>query len=236
MIPLIVIRPQPGCSATVAAAEAARIETYGHPLFAVRPRSWEAPDPARFAALLAGSANVFRHGGHGLAAVKRLPVYAVGETTAAAARAAGFTVAGTGSGGLQGVLDTLVQTALAPGSRLLRLAGTERVPLVLPSGISMEERVVYASEPQPFTPELAARLQRPAIIAVHSAEAAQHLTAQCVTHGIRRAPLRIAALGQRIAAAAGDGWGEVAVAARPDDNALLALVRQMCQDPGPKGR
>ena len=47
---------------------------------------------------------------------------------------------------------------------------------------------------------------------------------------------RIAALGQRIAQAAEGGWGEVAVAALPNDTALLALARQMCQDPGPKGR
>jgi uroporphyrinogen-III synthase len=54
--------------------------------------------------------------------------------------------------------------------------------------------------------------------------------------GIRRAPLRLAALSQRIAAAAGDGWGEVAAAGHPDDKALLALARQMCQDPWPGGR
>ena len=48
--------------------------------------------------------------------------------------------------------------------------------------------------------------------------------------------LRIAALAPRIAAAAGDGWGEVATAALPSDAALLALARQMCQDPGPPGR
>lgn len=232
MVPLVVIRPEPGCTATVAAARAAGLDVQGHPLFAIRPRSWQAPDPARFDAVLAGSANVFRHGGPGLAGLKRLPVYAVGETTGAAARDAGFTVAAVGSGGLQAVLDN----AVPPSARLLRLAGDERVPLHLPAGMTMEERVVYASEPQDMAPDLAALLQAPAIIAVHSAEAMRHLTAQCVRHGIRRAPLRIAALGQRIAQAAGDGWGEVAVAALPSDTALLALARQMCQDPGPKGR
>lgn len=232
MVPLIVIRPEPGCSATVAAGRAAGLDVHGHPLFAIRPRSWQTPDPAQFDALLAGSANVFRHGGPGLAGLKRLPVYAVGETTAAAARAAGFAVAAVGSGGLQGVLDSVVPSP----ARLLRLAGDERVPLHLPPGLRMEERVVYASETQTMPPELIDRLRAPAIIAVHSAEALRHLTAQCVSHGIRRAPLRIAALGQRIAQAAGDGWGEVAVAALPHDTALLALARQMCQDPGPKGR
>lgn len=229
MVPLLVIRPEPGCSATVVAARSAGMEAQAHPLFAVVPRSWQAPPPAGYDAVLAGSANVFRHGGPALTAYRGLPVLAVGETTAATARDSGFTVAQVGAGGLQAVLDTL-----EPGCRrLLRLAGNERVALTLPTGVTMDERVVYASEPRPLTPDAIARLRQPAIIAIHSAEAARHLTAQCVANGLSRARLRLAVLGPRIAAAAGDGWGEVAVAAVPTDAALLALARQMCQDPWP---
>ncbi len=227
MVPLIVIRPEPGCAATTAAARALGLDAAGHPLFAIQPRSWQAPLADDFDALLIGSANVLRHGGRGLDALKALPVHAVGETTAQAARAAGFAVASTGSGGLQGVLGDLPPAH----RRLLRLAGDERVPLVLPPGTAMEERVTYASVPQPLGPELAELLRAPAIIAAHSAEAVRHLTAECVRLGLRRAPLRIAALGPRVAQAAGDGWGEVAVAQAPNDTALLALARQMCQDP-----
>lgn len=232
MSPLIVIRPEPGNSATVAAARAAGLETHGFALFSVSPRRWEAPDPARFDAMLAGSANVFRHGGSALAALRSLSVYAVGDSTAEAARAAGFAVAYSGSGGLQAVLGELDPAH----KRLLRLAGEERITLTLPPGTTMEERVVYASEPCPLPAELAELLRHDAIVALHSAEAARHLAAQCVTHGIRRSPIRIAALGPRIANAAGNGWGEVAVAAIASDHALLALARQMCQDPAPGGR
>jgi len=232
MVPLLVIRPEPGCSATVAAARAERIDAHGFPLFAVAPRSWPSPLPGAHDALVLGSANALRHAGRALLSLRGLPVYAVGEATAQAARELGFTVAVTGSGGLQSLLGEL-----QPGhKRLLRLAGEERVPLALPPGVSMDERVVYASEPLPLPQPLAELLRAPAVVAVHSAEAARHLSAQCVTHGIRRAPLRIAALAPRIATAAGDGWGEVAVAALPSDAALLALARQMCQDPGPPGR
>lgn len=227
MVPLIVIRPEPGCTATVAVARAAGLDPRGFPLFAIEPRSWQAPLPDGFDALLLGSANALRHAGPGLAAVRRLPAYVVGEATAAAARAAGITVAGIGQGGLQSALD-----ALDPAHRrLLRLAGEERTVLSLPGGVTMSERVVYASRPQPMPAELAALLGEPALIALHSAEAAHHLTAECVRHGLRRARLRLCALGPRIAAAAGDGWGEVATAADPNDRALLALARQMCQDP-----
>ena len=232
MVPLLVIRPEPGCSATVAAARAERIDAHGFPLFAVAQRSWPTPPPGAHDALVLGSANALRHAGRALAGLRELPVYAVGESTAQAARELGFTVVATGSGGLQSLLADL-----QPGhKRLLRLAGEERVPLALPAGVSMDERVVYASEPLPLPDPLAQLMRAPAVVAVHSAEAARHLSAQCVTHGIRRAPLRIAALAPRIATAAGDGWGEVAVAAMPSDAALLALARQMCQDPGPPGR
>ena len=52
MTPLIVIRPQPGCDASVAAARAFGLVAQGHPLFEVRPLEWDAPDPASFDALL----------------------------------------------------------------------------------------------------------------------------------------------------------------------------------------
>lgn len=232
MVPLIVIRPQPGNAATVAAAHSLRMMAHGFALFDMVPKSWEAALPGHHDALLIGSAQVFRLGGTGLAVLRQLPVYAVGETTAEAAREAGFAVAATGDGAMQALLGQLDPAHC----RLLRLTGEERVALQVPHGVAVDERVVYASRAAPLPAELAALLAQPAIVALHSAEAARHLTAQCVTHGIKRAPLRLAALSQRIASAAGDGWGEVAVAAFPDDKALLALARQMCQDPWPAGR
>ena len=231
MVPLVIIRPEPGNEASTTAARAAGMDARGFPLFEVLPKSWEAVLPGYYDAILAGSAQVFRTGGRGLAALRGLPVYAVGEATAAAATAAGFTIAGTGAGAMQALLAELGKGH----HRLLRLTGQERVSLTLPNGVTMEERVVYASQPRALPAELAALLREPAIVALHSAEAAQHLTAECVRCGIRRAPIRLAALSQRIGAAAGDGWGKVAAATRPDDKALLALARQMCQDPWPGG-
>ena len=232
MVPLVIIRPEPGNLATTAAAQALRLDARGFPLFEVVTTSWEAVLPDRYDALLIGSANVFRHGGPGLAALRDLPVYAVGEATAGAALAAGFARVKPGAGTLQTLLGELDHDH----RRLLRLTGQDRVNLTLPTGVSMDERVVYASQPRALSAELEALLRTPAVIVLHSAEAAQHLTAECVRCGIRRAPLRLAALSARIGAAAGDGWGEAAVAAMPDDKALLALARQMCQEPWPAGR
>ena len=107
MVPLVVIRPEPGCTATVSAARAVGLEPHGFPMFAVTPRSWQAPPPDGHDALLLGSANALRHAGPGLAAIRHLPAYAVGEATAEAARELGIMVVAQGQGGLQGVLGQL---------------------------------------------------------------------------------------------------------------------------------
>ncbi len=226
MIPVIVIRPQPGCDATVEAARGLGMDARGFPLFEVRPVDWEAPARHEFDALLLGSANAVRQAGPALESYHGKPAYAVGQTTADAARAAGLTVAAVGKGGLQRVLDR----TRPEHPRLLRLAGRERVPLQPPLGVTVSERVVYASEPLPMPPELAALLREPALILLHSGEAASHFAALCDQAGIARAPLLLAALGPRVAACAGEGWGALRVAYPPNDPALLAIARQMCQD------
>ena len=96
--PIAVLRPEPGNGATVAAIEAAGGMAIRLPLFAAAPVAWHAPDPAAFDALLLTSANALRHGGPELAALRSLPVHAVGGATAAAARQAGFAVAHAGTG------------------------------------------------------------------------------------------------------------------------------------------
>ena len=221
--PLIVIRPEPGATATLAAARDLGLAAQAFPLFEVAPVAWPAPDPADFDVILAGSANVFRHGGAGLAALAGLPVHAVGETTAAEARAAGFTVAATGAGGLQPVL-----AALPPGTRALRLAGAERIVLTPPEGVTMTERTVYAALPRPMPPQLAAMLAQPAVIALHSAEAARHFAAELDRLAIARADLALVTIGPRVTAAAGPGWRTVLTADSATEPALLAKARDLC--------
>lgn len=223
MIAFTVIRPEPGCSATVAAARALGLEAQGEPLFEVRPREWTMPEGG-FDALLIGSANALRHGGPQLGGLTGLPVYAVGETTAEVARTAGFTVAASGQGGLQDLLDQLDPAH----RRLLRLAGEERVELAPPPGIELIERVVYASEPLPMPDSLATALRDGGIVLLHSAAAARHFAAECDRLAIPRAALSLACIGPRVGAAAGSGWALIQSAAEPTDAALLALARGMC--------
>ena len=84
LIPAIVIRPEPGCAATVAAARDWGLEAHGFPLFAVQPRDWSPPAASDVDALLIGSANALRLGGPALEGLRGLPAFAVGAATAEA--------------------------------------------------------------------------------------------------------------------------------------------------------
>jgi uroporphyrinogen-III synthase len=225
---VIAIRPEPGSSATVARGSEAGLAIAAFPLFEVRPVAWEPPSPETIDGLLLGSANAVRMAGPGLAAFLEKPVHAVGEMTAAAARAAGLPVAATGRGTLQPLLETV-----SPPRTLLRLAGEEHVPLSPPAGVAVETRIVYRSVPLPLPAAAAGELRGGALVLLHSGAAARHFAAECGRLGIRRSAVALAALAPRVAEAAGDGWSEVRCADEPREAALLALASDMCHEPPP---
>lgn len=221
---LLALRPEPGLATTLEKARALGLVITGHALSEIRPVAWDCPDPALFDALLVGSANVFAHGGPDLARLTDKPVFAVGEATASAARAAGFAVEMIGSGGLQGVLDAI------PGPRhLLRIAGEEHVPLTPPAGVSFDTVIAYRNCPLPLDPAASLLDLGAALVLLHSAATARHFAAECDRLGLDRGHIALAALGPRIADAAGSGWAAVHIAPRPDEAALLALVFDLCE-------
>ena len=83
---LLLLRPEPGLSASAERARSLGLDVITAPLFGVEPVVWQLPTPATYDALLLTSANAIRHGGDGLAQLKHLPVHAVGSATAEAAR------------------------------------------------------------------------------------------------------------------------------------------------------
>jgi uroporphyrinogen-III synthase len=223
----LTIRPEPGCAETVSSGKAAGLPIEGYPLFAISPIAWDAPPPDAIDGLLLCSANALRQGGPALEAFRAKPVHAVGDATAREAEALGFTVASTGQGMLQALVDRL-----PPPLRLLRITGAEHVQLTPPAGIEIETRVAYESVPFALPDALAARLGEGALVLLHSASAARHFAHECDRCGVARNAVRLAALGPRIAAAAGAGWREVRSASEPREAALLALAREMCHEPG----
>lgn len=223
-LPIVAIRPEPGCSATVGQGHEVGLAIAPWPLFEVRPLAWDPPQ-GRIDGLLLGSANAVRHSGPALDAFHGKPAYAVGQATAVAAEAAGLQVAAVGRGGLQPLLDTL-----RPPLTLLRLAGEEHVPLSRPLGVVIETRIAYRNAPLPLPEGLAETLRGGALALLHSAAAARHLAAECDRNGISRSAIALAALGPRIAEAAGAGWRACRAAGEPRDAALLALARDMCHE------
>ena len=84
---VIVLRPEPGASETVARARELGLDAVAIPLFEVEAVEWTAPEAGGFDGLLLTSANAIRHGGDQLQSLRGLPVYAVGKATSEAARA-----------------------------------------------------------------------------------------------------------------------------------------------------
>jgi uroporphyrinogen-III synthase len=216
---LVVLRPEPGASATVERARAMGLNAYAMPLFEVEPVAWEVPDPDRFDALLLTSANAVRHGGSGLERLRALPVYAVGEATAGAARAAGFDLARQGDGGVE-----QLRVLIPPELRLLHLCGEHRT--AAPATQAITEVPVYRSAATPPPKNL--RGVEGQVVAVHSTRAGQRLAELVDEAEIKRASIRIAAISDASLAGAGGGWGKCEVAETPDDTALLALAARLC--------
>src|SRR5690606_25425010 len=108
--------------------------------------------------------------------------------------------------------------------RILCLSGRDRSALD-PRGASMIALPCYAVDPAPPPAEWDRLIANPAVLSVHSARGAARI-ADLV--GPARRHLALAAIGPTAAAAAGTGWSDVAVAARPEDAALLAQARFLC--------
>jgi len=215
---LLVLRPEPGATATRRAAEALGLTTIVAPLFEVRPLEWTPPaEPPQ--AVLMTSAHAARLGGEELRPLLDRPLYAVGEATAVAARGAGFTHVRVGEAGV----DAIVARAEADGIRhLLHLTGREhRAPL--DTSLTIERRLVYAAEAVTTLPEAARAALPHAIALLHSPRAAA-LFASLVD----RQGLRIAAISAATREAAGEGWKSVAIAEQPTDASLLAAAAKLC--------
>lgn len=216
---LFILRPQPGADSSVRTARQMGLDVESLPLFVIEPVAWDPPDPRRFDALIVTSANAMRSGGDGLGTLARLPVYAVGEATAEAARGQGFTVAMVGQGDVDDLLG-----AIPASLRCLHLCGADRKAPRDASRIAAAVPV-YRSRAVPV--DGIAETLAGSVAAAHSPRAAARL-ADLVTPPLR-AKIRIAAISEAAGAAAGTGWEHCAIAERPRDSALLALAARLCE-------
>jgi uroporphyrinogen-III synthase len=211
-VKLLILRPEPGASETAGRARAIGLEPVVAPLFAITRVAGRPVEAGRFDAVLLTSANGARHAPAGLAA---LPCFAVGESTAAAARAAGFAEVRTGP---SDAAAAAAMMAAAGVRKALHPCGREHLAVTAP-GVAIERLVVYASEPVPR-----GRFRGPAVAMIHSARAGERFAG--LADG--RSAIALAAISPAAAAAAGEGWAAKAVAAEPRDQALLELAAKLC--------
>lgn len=220
---VLVVRPEPGLSSTMALAKDMGLNAIGYPLFEVQSCAWDCPDPGALDALLIGSANAIRHGGDALRSLRDKPVYAVGETTATTAREAGFTVADTGTGGLQNVLDTIAAPLC-----LLRVAGAEHVALDPPAGVNIHTVIAYKSVPLELPEPLRPLHDLGLTVLLHSAAAARHFDSESRRLALQRDRIQLVVIGPRVASALGNGWRAIHVSPAPNDAAMLELAKDVC--------
>jgi uroporphyrinogen-III synthase len=150
--------------------------------------------------------------------------FAVGDRTAAAARAAGFAVRSAG-----GDADALVALlAQARPGRVLHLRGQDTrgdvVARLRQAGIPAEEAVVYAQVPQPLSPAALGWLagDAPVIAPLFSPR-----TAMLLSQARVRAPLWIAALSPAVQAAATLPAARRITAARPEAGAMVEAMASL---------
>jgi uroporphyrinogen-III synthase len=226
---LLVLRPQPGADETVARARALGLTATAAPIFSVGEVAWAPPAPEDFDALLVTSANALRHAGPALAGFTSLPCYAVGEATAKTARAAGFTNVTAGASDAEALLDLV---AADGRTRLLHLCGREHRQTGRP-GLSITRRIVYAAEPASVLPaEASEALQANAVALLHSPRAGALFGQLVDTVRMHRNAIRLAAISDAAASAAGSGWRCLAVASAPSDEALLECAAKLCKTEG----
>ena len=229
---VVVTRPEPDGKRTAAAVRALGHEVLIAPLMTVQ--SVAADLSGQWSAVVITSANApgaIAENGAKRTLIK-LPLFAVGQRSAAAAQEAGFTNVTSGDGDVRDLMRTLSAARPDANAPLLYLAGEDRaadlVSELSACGVAIEMRVVYRAATAPFPSALIEALKAGGVDAVlhFSRRSAENYVA-----GARRAGIAGPALAVRhfcLSAQAAEplaGAGQIMIAARPDEAALIALLQ-----------
>lgn len=215
--PILILRPREGAERTAGRALALGLRAIRHPLFELRALDWSVPD-APASALLLTSANAVRLAGPLAGALTRLPVFAVGEATARAARAGGLTVDWVGDSDGAAAVCALAEAGHATAWHL-RGRHARALPPDVARLIRLTPIITCSAEP---TDALLPPLPPGTVALLHSPRAAERFAELMPPE--HRAGVALVAISEATADAAGTGWRRVEVAKRPADAAMLALA------------
>jgi uroporphyrinogen-III synthase len=228
---VLITRPEPGASETAARVAALGLRPITAPVLEIRILSGRLPLAARLQAIVTASGNTipafpltYHH----------LPLLAVGEMTAARASAAGFTRVTSANGDARALAALAGQTCDIKGAPLLLATGRNQGEALAADlrarGFRVIRRAVYTAVPVPALPEVACEA-----LAGGNVTAALFFSAETARHCVlllQRARLQEAirtvdalAIGQPAAMALEAlPWRRIRVAARPTQDAMLALL------------
>lgn len=225
---IVVTRPQADGERTAAALEALGHEVLVAPLMRIEPvvadlaGTWSAIVITSANALQAASAMID----------KTLPVFAVGDHSAEAARRAGFSEVSSANGNIKDLIRLVAARAVGAKIPLLYLAGEDRagdfVAQLAAHGIDAEMKVVYRAVAEVFPPVLAAALEAGDVDAVlhFSRRSAELFVEGARASGVAgpAKDVQHLCLSAQVAEPLA-GASRVAIAARPEEGALIALLR-----------
>ncbi len=230
---VLITRPHEDAKALAEALAARGVEAIIEPVLEIAPLAASEVDLGGVQAILLTSAN----GARALAAATRrrdVGVLAVGEATAAAARAAGFAEVVVAGGDVE-ALAALVEERCDPAAgALIHVSGSvvagDLGGRLAAHGFTVRRAVLYEARTVPaLSAAAAAALSRGALDAIllFSPRTASAFVTLAERAGLAAALGRVEAL--CLSAAVADAarrvaWHEVRVAARPDQAALLELV------------
>jgi uroporphyrinogen-III synthase len=227
---VVITRPQPAAERTAAALAARGHDVWVVPLMQVEPVA---------ADLSGGWGGVIITSANAPAAIAanpaftKLPLFAVGERSAQAARAAGFANVTSAGGDIRDLVQLLRERKADAKAPLLYLAGEDRAADLIGElaahGIAAEMRVVYRAATAPFPPELTAALEAGDVQAVlhFSKRSADNYVAGARAADIAEQALAVrhyclsAQVAEPLQAA---GAKRVAIAPRPEEAALIELL------------
>ncbi|KAA3451211.1 uroporphyrinogen III synthase [Mesorhizobium sp. SARCC-RB16n] len=234
MLRVLVTRPEPGASRTARKLEEMGFEPLLLPLTETMALPVDAKAvPDDVAAVAITSANAVRHApGDLVAALSHLPCHAVGKRTAEAARKAGFLSVSEGPGDAEALAEGM---AIAfSGKTIIYLCGRVRFPAfeqkleaahVHVHAVETYDTLAVSYSDEAILPLISG--QAVDAVLLYSAKAAAAMRVLASRPAMQKAfeKTQVFVLSARIATAFGASAGKaIRVAARPDEEALLALL------------
>jgi uroporphyrinogen-III synthase len=231
---LLVTRSQPNAARTAMALQARGHQAIVTPLFEIEILSKLDPNCGPWDAVLLTSANALgaMAGLASHSAWRDLPIFAVGERTAQAAREHHFTAVISANGNVDDLAD-LVTARLKPSARLLYLAGEARsgdlAGALRAKGFDVATVAVYRAVVAQTLPDAAAAALAAGIDGVlhFSRRSAEGFLAAARKSGLLEAalkkPVHYCLSAQVAEPLRGAGAADVRIAVHPDEASLVAL-------------